>query len=327
MKYARIFQALLLTLGAISPATSLAQGSDEAFPTRTLRFIVPYNAGSSPDVLVRRMTQHIGPKITQPVVVENKAGGSGMLGVVELTRAAPDGHTVGMIGISNAIAQWITPELGINLTRDLSGISLFAYQYLVLVVSPALPANSVAEFIVLLKAKPGAYSFASGGSGTPGHLGAELFRRSTGVEVVHVPYKGLAAAFIDMMRGDIAYSFSVVGSAAPVVKGGKVRALAVTSPSRLKAFPDVPTLIESGVKDANMGTWWGIAAPSKTPAAAVTRLNRLIREAVDDAQVRSLFESSGVEPTTSTAEQFDTLIRTDSARWAKLSKELNLKMD
>lgn len=306
-----------------------AQESVDAFPSKPFRLIVPYSAGSGTDLGARRAMQGIADRLGKPMVAENRTGATGLIGMAELLRSAPDGYTLAHVNIALAIAQAIMPEMNFSLPRDIAGVGLYASQYAVIVTPASLPVKNIAELVALAKSRPGALSFGSGGNGTPAHMTCELFRRSVGVDAVHINYKSIVTALNDTARGELQFSCSVLGNAVTLLKQGRLRALAVSNPARSAALPDVPTLTELGVKGVDVRSWAGIVAPAKTPPAIIAKLNRALRETVAEPQVRAFYENLGLDiaDADNSPAQMDALLRAESARWAAISKELNLKVD
>lgn len=317
-----------LVLTCIHPPTQ-AQESVDAFPSKPFRLIVPYSAGSGTDLGARRAMQGIADRLGKPVVVENRTGATGLVGMAELVRSAPDGHTLAHVNIAISIAQAIMTEMNFSLPRDVAGVGLYASQYAVIVTPATQATRSIAELVALAKSRSGALNFGSGGNGTPAHMTCELFRRSVGIDAVHISYKSIVTALNDTARGELQFSCSVLGNVVPLLKQGRLRALAVSNPARSAALPDVPTLTELGVKGVDVRSWAGLIVPSKTPPAIIAKLNRALRETVADPQVRSFYENLGLETADgeNSPAQLDALMRSESTRWAGMAKELNLKVD
>ena len=310
-------------------AQAQAQESVDAFPSRPFRLIVPYSPGSGTDLGARRAMQGIADRLGKPMVAENRTGATGLIAMTELARSVPDGYTLAHVNIALSIAQAIMPEMNFSLPRDVAGVGLYASQYAVIVVPESQGIKNVADLVKLAKSKPGALSFGSGGNGTPAHMTCELFRRSVGIDAVHINYKSIVTALNDTARGELQFSCSVLGNVVPLLKQGRLRALAVSNPARSAALPDVPTLTELGVKGVDVRSWAGIVAPAKTPPAIIAKLNRALRETVADPQVRTFYENLGLDLADgdNSPAQMDALMRAESTRWAGIAKELNLKVD
>ena len=325
-------QALLLTASVLMavPLTPLqAQESVDAFPSKPFRLIVPYTAGTGSDLAARRAMQGIADLLGKPLVSENKTGAGSLLGLVELAKSAPDGYTISPASVAIPFAQALFPNLNFSLPRDVAGIGQYATQYAVIVAPADLGAKSVAELIALAKSKPGALSFGSGGNGSTAHITCELFVRATGIQAQHVPYKSIVTALTDTGRGELQFTCPALGNAVPLIKAGRIRALAVTSPKRNLALPDVPTITEQGIQGVDLASWSGLVAPAKTPAPIIAKLNRALRETVADPQFQAFLQKIGLElmEGDNSPAQFAARMRAESTRWGALVKELNLKAD
>lgn len=325
-------QALLLAASVLMtvPLTPLqAQESVDAFPSKPFRMIVPYTAGSGTDLAARRAVQGVADRLGKPVVTENKTGATGLIGLTELAKSAPDGYTIATVNVSVTFAQAMMPQMNFNMPRDLAGIGQYAAQYAIIVVPADLGVKSVAELVALAKSKPGELSFGSGGNGTPAHITCELFVRVAGIKAVHVPYKSIVNAVTDTGRGDLHFTCPVIGNAVPLIKAGRIRALAVTSPKRNQVLPDVPTITEQGVQGVDLASWAGLVVPAKTPAPIIAKLNRALRETVADPQVMATFQKMGLDlfEGDNSPAQFDARMRAESTRWGALVKELGLKVE
>ncbi len=314
-----------LALLAGSGGAVLAQAT--GYPTRTIRLIVPFSPGGGPDVTARRVAEALSTRLGKPVVVDNKVGATGMIGMAELARAPADGYTIVLINLANAIAQAMQAKPPVDLVRDTAPVALIGSQYTVLCVAPDAPARTVADLVKLQKAAPGAYTFGSGGNGTPAHLAGELFRRAIGADARHIPYKSIATALTDVGRGEVGFIFSIGNSAIPLIRSGRLRALAVAAPQRIAALPDLPTMAEAGVAGVEVQSWTGLAAPTGTPPAIIEQLNRALREVLAAADMRLFFESLGIEVAAASAQAFGTLVRTETVRWAAFVKQAGIGID
>jgi tripartite-type tricarboxylate transporter receptor subunit TctC len=310
--------ALLLLHGA-----SHAQG----FPSRPLRFVVPFPGGFS-DVLARQLGTSLAEALGQPVVVESRPGGSGQIGVQEVMRAPPDGHTLfmGHIG-THAINPHIFPKLAYDADRDLAPVTLLVTVPNLLVVHPSVPAHSVRELVALARSRPGGLSYASPGSGTSGHLAAELFKSLAAVFIVHIPYKGAAPALQDLMGGQTQMLFDTLAQAYPQHKAGRVRALAVTSLERHPSAPEIPTMVEQGFAGWETGPWFGIFVRAGTPEAVLRRLHGESVKALHAATTRERLLAQGANVIGNTPEEFAAFIRAESARWGKLVRQAGIRAD
>lgn len=303
---------------------AVAQAS---FPTRTIRLIVPFSPGGGPDVSARRLAEALSTRLGKQVIVDNRVGATGMIGMAELARAAPDGYTIVLVNLANAIAQAMQAKPPVELVRDTAPIALIGNQYTVLCVAPNAPVRTVAELSQRLKASPGTYTFGSGGNGTPAHLAGELFRRALGADARHIPYKSIATALTDVGRGEVSFIFSIGNSAIPLIRSGRLRALAVAAPQRIAALPDLPTMAEAGVAGVEVQSWTGLAAPAGTPPAIILQLNHALREVLAAADMRLFFENLGIEVADVSAQEFGALMRAETVRWAAFVKQAGIGID
>ncbi|MBL8384545.1 MAG: tripartite tricarboxylate transporter substrate binding protein [Burkholderiales bacterium] len=318
-------RALLGILAAAAAGTSRAQAP--TFPARTMRMILPFAPGGGPDTIGRRVAEGLATRLGTNIVVENRVGATGMIGLAELARAAPDGHTIGLVLQAHTVAQAMQAKPVADLVRDTAPFALIGRQYTVLCVGPGSPARSVADLAQMLKAAPGAHTFGSGGNGTPAHIAGELFRRTVGADARHIPYKALTVALTDVGRGEVSYIFSIGNSAIPLVRNGRLRALAVAAPQRVPAIPDVPTLAESGISGVEVYSWTGLVAPAGTPPAIVEVLNRATRDVLGQSAVRQAFENAGIDVMGGSAEEFASLVKSESARWAAFVRQTGITAD
>ena len=320
-------RATLAGLAFLPWAGGRAFAQSGAFPTRTIRLIVPFSPGGGPDVTARRVAEALTTRLGKQVIVDNRVGATGMIGMTELARAPADGYTIVLINLANAIAQAMQAKPPVELTRDTAPIALIGNQYTVLCVAPNSPARTVALLVKLLKASPGAYTFGSGGNGTPAHLAGELFRRAVGGDARHIPSKAIATALTDVGRGEVSFIFSIGNSAIPLIRSGRLRALAVAAPQRIAAMPDLPTMAEAGVAGVELQSWTGLAAPAGTPAPLIEQLNRALRDVVAAAEMRQFFENLGIEVADTSAQEFGALVRAETVRWAAFVKQAGIGID
>lgn len=296
-----------------------------AFPERAVTLVVPFDPGGGTDVLARLIGQQLSPVISQPVVIENKPGAGGTLGVAYTARAKPDGYTAVLV---NALAHTASTLLydnpGYDAIKSFAPIGTVGTVPYMLVVNPQFPAKDYAAFVQTLRAAPGKYNGASAGSGSAPHLALELYKRTVGVDVVHVPYKGSGPALNDLIGGRVDLEFENV-AAAGHIKSGRLRALAVTGKKRLGAFPDVPTFAESGQGDFEVVGYWGLLAPAGTPPEAIATLSRALARVVDDPSMRAKLEAQGLEPESGNAEAFGAILSSEQAKWSRLIRESNIK--
>lgn len=309
--------------GLLALATTLA--SAQAYPTRPIRILVPSTPGGSVDTLARMVSRHLSEKWNQQVVVDNRAGAGGVIAAELAAKASPDGHTLIMGTVASmATNVSLTRNLSYHPTRDFDPVTLVAAQQLMLVVNPSVPAESVADLLRLARAKPGQLTFASAGNGSGGHLSGELFRMLTGVEIVHVPYKGVSPAMLDVVSGQVTMSFASIISGTPQVRSGKLRALAVTGLRRSPAQPETPTMIEAGVKGYESSTWYGLLAPKGTPRPIVMKLHQEVVALLQQPAIRERLLAEGAEPVGNTPDQFRAFIDAEIAKWGKIIRGAGL---
>ncbi len=312
---------------AMLPWANRTPAQVAGFPARPIRLIVPFSPGGGPDVSARRIAEALTVRLGKQVVVDNKVGATGMIGMAELARAPADGYTIVLINLANAVAQAMQAKAPVDLVRDTTPVALLGHQFTVLCVAPNSPARTVAELVKLLKDAPGAHTFGSGGNGTPAHLAGELFRRSIGADARHIPYKAIPTALTDVGRGEVSFIFSIGNSAIPLVRNGRLRALAVAAPHRIAALPDLPTLAEAGVGGVDVQSWTGLAAPAGTPRPLIELLNRAVRDTLMQADMRQFFGNLGIELVDGSAEEFGALVRVEVVRWAAFVKLAGIGID
>jgi tripartite-type tricarboxylate transporter receptor subunit TctC len=310
----------------LSPAAVRAQGS-EPYPSKPVRFVLPFPPGGGTDILGRLLSERLAARLGQPVVIENRGGAGGNVGAEAAARSAPDGYTIVLVAPSLTISPSLYKKLAYDPVKDFAPVSLVATVPNVMVTHPSVPARNLAEFIALAKKKPGAMNFGSGGSGTSNHLAGELFNIVAGVRLVHVPYKGVNLAMNDVMSGELQLVVIGIPAAAPHIKAGKLRALAVIDSKRAAALPDVPTAAEAGLPNFEVTTWYGVLAPAGTPRAIVTRLNAEIVAVMHSPEMKERLATMATEPMTSTPEEFADLIRREIAKWAGVVRTAGLKAE
>ena len=298
------------------------------YPDRPVRLIVPFPPGGGNDILARAVGQRLGEALGQQVIVDNRGGAGGIIGGQIAATADADGYTL-FLGSMGSLAHnpALRPNNPYDPPRDFSAVSLLANSPFILVVNPGLPANSVRELLALARAKPGTLNFGSAGTGSSLHMTGELFKYTTGVNIVHVPYKGTAPALTDLMAGQVQMVFSTMPPPLPHVKTGKLRALGVTSLKRAKVAPDVPTIAEAGVAGFQVENWQGIVVPAKTPRAIVDRLNREIIKVLALPAMIDVLGTQGLDAAGNTPAQFDALIRSEIDKWKKLVQATGIRVD
>jgi tripartite-type tricarboxylate transporter receptor subunit TctC len=327
MRELRIAVTALISSTLFAPVAASPAQSDKAssYPARPIRLIVPLTAGGPTDLLARIIAVPLGEPLGQQVIVDNRLGAGGNIGADLAAKSPPDGYTLFM-GTSGplAINSSLYPKLPFDPIRDFAPIMLTASAPFVVIVHPSVTAHNTKELIALAKAKPGQLNYGSV-PGSASHLSTELFKMLAGVNMVHIPYKGAAQATTDVVAGQIQVSFASTPGSVPVVKAGKVRALAVTSAKRIAKLPDVPTVAESALPGYDASVWYGVVAPAGTPREIVQRLNREIARIVADPVHRERMLASDFEPTSGTPEQFGAFIRSETAKWAKVVKASGAK--
>ncbi len=303
-------------------AQAQAPATGSAWPAKPLRWISPFAPGGGADITSRIIAQKLGPALNQQVLVDNRGGAGGNIGVDMAAKSPPDGYTLvlGTIG-PIAINVSLYKKLPFDPVKDLAPITQAANALNVLVVHPSLPAKTVKEVIAIARARPGELSFGSSGPGATDHLAGELFKTLTGVNMVHVPYKGGAPAMLDLMAGQVQTVFSTVSTAIGAIKGGKVRAIAMTGDKRFELMPDLPTIAEAGVPGFEVRNWYGVFVPAGTPKDIVTRLHGELVKILQLSDVKSKLLESGIETLHSTPEQFAAYIQAETKRWAKVVKD------
>jgi len=323
MRYLFDCAAIAITLTASSTST-LAQ----TYPVKPLRIIAAQSAGGVTDMLARTPAQKFNESWKQPAVVENRPGAGGAIGTEVAAKSAPDGYTLLLSSAGPiVINQYLYPSLAYDPLRDLQPIAFIASSPLILVTHPSVPARSVRELIALARAKPDKLSYGSGGSGSPPHLTAELFKTTTGVRMVHVPYKGSAPSVLALVAGQVDLSFSTVVITLPQIKAGRLHALAVTSPKRSRVVPDLPTMEEAGVAGFESQQWFGLFAPPGLAQDIVSKIYAETTRVIQSPQIRDRLANEGGEPDTLTPDQFAAFIRRDAARWAKVVKDSGATAD
>ncbi|WP_162570015.1 Bug family tripartite tricarboxylate transporter substrate binding protein [Variovorax sp. SRS16] len=314
--------ALLAALA--SPALAQANG-DDGWPNRPIRMVVPYPAGGSADAVARRFAIKLGESLGQTVVIDNRPGASGNIGTLDVMRARPDGYTL----LLNPSAHVINPEISdkspYRALEDFTPISQVAKGPLVLIVTPSLPVRTPIELAQLAKARPDSITFATSVIGSASHIAEELFNRVANVNILIVPYKGNAPAITDLMGGQVTAMFDPAVTSVPLVKSGKLKALAVTGRTRLASAPEIPTTEETGLKGLEFYTWYGLWAPKGLPEALAARLEKAARQVAGDAAFRQAMRDNGLEPVGSGRKAFADLIRQESALYRSIARQSNIR--
>ena len=314
---------LLFAALAVAASTSFAQ----PYPAKPIRLVVTFATGGGTDLAARTVSPKISEALGQSIVIENRAGANGAVGAEAVAKAPPDGYTI-MVGAAGTLA--VAPHLAklpFDSFRDFAPISLLATSPFVVTVNPSVKAETLRELIALARANPGKLSFGSSGTGGAPQLATELFKSMAGIDILHVPYKGLGPAITDLLGGQIQLLFADVGLVTAHLKAGKLRGLAVSGSSRSAALPDLPTVAEAGVPGYAAGTWYGLFAPAGTPPAIVSRLSEETRKALAHPDVRASLAAQGVDPAGNTPEQFAAFVRDEYAKWGKVIRDAGIKAE
>jgi tripartite-type tricarboxylate transporter receptor subunit TctC len=312
---------LFLLLGLFTPVSFAQQ-----WPAKPVRWVVPYAAGGFADIRARRIGIDLAKALGQPVVIENRTGAGGVIGTDAVAKAAPDGYTIGMGNLAAlAVNVSLMKKLPYDPVKDLQPVVLIERSALIFTAGPALPVNSVQEMIAYAKANPGKLGFGSSGVGGAHHLSGEMLKLRTGIDIVHVPYKGGAPAAADVMAGHLPMMFEMGYAAVPSIKGGKIRALAVTSTRRLPLLPDVPTMAEAGLPGFESANWQGAVVPAGTPRAIVDRFNREFNTILAMPEQRDAILATASEIGGGTPEEFRDLIRSETVKWAEVVRAAKIQ--
>jgi tripartite-type tricarboxylate transporter receptor subunit TctC len=318
------FMAAALALGALAVQ---AQGPQQAPANAPLRLIVPFTPGTGIDLIARTVGPKLGERLGRPVIVDNRAGASGNIGTEAVVRAAPNGTTL-LVSVNTLVMnRSLYPQLPFDPVKDLVPVSLTSWGQLLLVANPRTGYRTVADLVAAAKRRPGAINYASPGVGTPHHLSMELFKSSAGIFLTHIPYRGTGPAVGDLLAGQVDVMFLPIHVALPQVKAGKLLALAIGSDKRHSLLPDVPTLAEAGGGKLNVDMWYGIFAPPGTSPDYVARLNHEINGILGSPEIRTAFETQGMDPAGSTPEEFRRVVERDADRWARLIKAQHIKAE
>ena len=313
-------RVLLFAFAALAAASAHAQ----QFPTRPVRFVVPYPPGGSNDILARMIVPKMSEQLGHNVVVDNRGGANAIIGSEIVAKAVPDGHTILIIGGSHVINPSVYPKLPYDTARDFAPIALLGDGSYVLVAHPSLALASAADLIALTRSRPGQIVYASSGMGNLTHLAAELFNSLAGIKMLHVPYKGGNPAMLDLIGGRVAVSFSTVAVARPHIQSGRITGLGVTTARRSLILPNTPTIAESGLPGYEVSGWYGLVAPAATPQAAIARLHGVVMSALRQPEIKDKLLAAGVEVVDSTTAQFASRIDAELARWEKIVKPLRI---
>ncbi|MBA2961917.1 MULTISPECIES: Bug family tripartite tricarboxylate transporter substrate binding protein [Ramlibacter] len=320
-------QAAVLAAGVAAAALPAVAAGPGGYPSRPVTIVVPFAPGGGSDNIARLLATRLGERTKGTFIIENKPGAGTNIGNEAVSRASPDGQTLLFGQVTLSINPAVYKGLRYNVQKDFTPIAQFATSPTVLVVTNAMPAKTVQEFVAYAKANPGKVNFGSGGAGTSVHLAGELFASLTGTQMVHIAYKGSAPAVTDLIGGQIQAIFDTAPSALPHIAGGKVRALAVTGPRRLAELPNVPTFAEAGVPGFDAPAWYGLLAPVKTPSAIVQYLNAEIQDILKEPATQQRLAQLGSSPAPGSADAFGTFIRTESERWSSVVRSANVTLE
>lgn len=326
----QVRQLIAIFIAALAGAGALVTGAQaqSAYPAKPIRLIAPLPPGSPTDVLARVVGDRLTQAWGQPVVVENRPGATGALGIDAVAKSPADGYTAGILFMTHTVLPSLFGKLSYNTERDLVPVTNLVWLYNVLVVPTSSQIGSLPDLIGRAKVAPGKLNYASGGNGSPAHLIAEFFRQQANVHITHVPFKGPADAVQNLMAGQVDLMFATTSTAVPQIRAGKLRAIVVTSPSRLPALPEIPTMSEAGITGFDVKEWQGIAMPAGVPREVIGRWTTELHKIMAMPDVRERLAALGMEAASpNTSEQFGGLVKSELGRWSKLVKDLGLKVD
>jgi tripartite-type tricarboxylate transporter receptor subunit TctC len=324
-----VFMTSALPRLALFPLLVIAAlpAAAQSWPAKPIRYVVPFPPAGATDILARFVSEKLAPVLGQSVVVENRPGAAGNLGTEFVAKSPPDGYTILMVTAAQFINETLYPKLSFSIPREFTAVALVAHVPNIMEVHPSVPARTVKEFIALAKSRPGQINYASSGSGTSIHMSAELFKMMTGVDMLHVPYKGSGPALIDLMAGQVSVMFDNLPSSMPYIRANRLRPIAVTTPKRYPGLPDVPTISESGVPGYEAIAAFGIIAPAATPRDVVVRLNTEVNRALRLPDMQERFAQQGATPAPITPDEFGAFIRSEITKWAKVVKVSGAKVE
>ncbi len=322
MKRALFITAALVIAFVTAPAV-LAQG----FPNKPVKLVVPFSPGTAADIVARNLASRLAELWGQGVVIENVQGAGGVVGAATVAKAAPDGYTLLMVGLNHAINPSLYKDMGFDTLRDFKTVARVAGGPLVIIAHPSFPPNTIPELIAAAKARPKSINFGSGGNGSVTHLSFELLKSKTGIDMVHVPYKGIAQMMSDILGNQISLGSPAVASAVSNIKAGKLKALAVTSAKRTSVLPDVPTIAEAGVPGYDVSTWNGVLAPARTPDDIVAKIHADVVKVAQSKEFIDALQPQGLEPDLASPAEFRTFLAAELAKWSQLVKDSGAKLD
>ena len=310
-----------LAAAVVAPLSAHAQ----AFPSKPIRFVAAFPAGGPSDIVTRAVGRRLSEMLGQPVVIDNRAGAGGHIAAENIARSAPDGYSLLLAGSFVTIGPSLYRKLGYDVNRDFTAIGLVAQNQYLLVTHPSVPAKNVKELIALARSRPGQMTYGSSGVGAPPHLAGELFKAMAKVDVLHVPYKGAAPVLADLMGGQIDFYFGGISGALPYARNGKLRALAVTGQARSSQLKEIPTVSESGLPGYDITTWFGLVTAAGVPKPIVDTLNDALRKMVAEPEMRRFLDAQGLDPVSSTPEEFASFMRAEVPKFAAIAKAAGLK--
>jgi len=322
---AAMIRRLAVALAVLAPAAHSFAQDVAGYPHRPVRLVVPFVPGGTADTAARIVSDRLYVRLGRPIVLDTRAGANSILGCEIVAQSNPDGHTMILVAAGFAVNPSLRKKLPYDSLRDFAPVGLVGTGPYLLVIHSSIPAATVNEFIAWGKARPGQVSYASTGVGSPPHLAMELLKTMAGLDFVHIPYKGGGAVLPDLLSGRVPLHFSSVSTGAPHVRAGRLRAIAMTTPKRSPAMPEVPTFDESGLKGYDVSGWYGLLAPGKTPAALVNRINHELQQVLKDGEALKRLAQAGIEPAPGTPAAFAVLIRSEIPKWAKVIKAAGIE--
>ena len=317
---------LVALFGSLTTLSAFAQAAD--YPSKPIKIVVTFPPGGSADAIIRILSTRLNDKIGQPLVIDNRPGAGGNIGLSVVAKAAPDGYVLGVGAAGGLTANSsLYPQMPFDVAKDFQPITMLAAIPFVLVGHPSVPADNMQQLIAYAKSQPGKVSIGHGGNGTAMHLSTALFTQMTDLKMIEVPYRGSGPAAMDTLSGQIQLSITDLAAALPHIKAGKLKAFAVTSPKRLNNLPEVPTLAESGLTGYDSTGWFGLVAPTGTPAAIIQRLHTEFTAALNDEAIKTQMRQSGMEPVATSMEGLDAYIKSETQKWAKVIRQANIKLN
>ena len=313
-------------LGSLNSGLAFAQTAD--YPNKPIKIVVTFPPGGSSDAIIRILSTRLNDKLGQPLVIDNRPGAGGNIGLSAVAKAAPDGYVLG-VGAAGGLTANVSlyPQMPFDVAKDFQPITMLAAIPFVLVGHPSVPADNIQQLIAYAKSQAGKVSIGHGGNGTAMHLSTALFTQMADLKLIEVPYRGSGPAAMDTLSGQIQLSITDLAAALPHIKAGKLKAFAVTSPKRLSNLPDVPTLAESGLTGYDSTGWFGLVAPAGTPASIIQKLNAEFTAALNDEGIKSQMRQSGMEPVATTTEGLDAYIKSETQKWARVIRQANIKLN